>query len=79
MKNERMKMLVSTCVRDLDSKGMGLSRKSRVVSPRERERHAVSKFRRVVSMKILVKYRKRGMYLPICIYLFIVYQARAKL
>ena len=54
-----MKVLVNSCIRGLDSIGVRKSRKSCAARPREGGRHAVSKFRRAVSMKIAIKYRKR--------------------
>ena len=55
-----MKMLVNSCIRGLDSIGMSMSRKSSAAGPREGGRHAVSKFRRAVSVEISIKDRKRG-------------------
>ncbi len=53
-------MLVNSSIRDLDSKGMSLSGKASVTRPREGGRHAVSKFRRAVRVKITIGDRKRG-------------------
>ena len=55
-----MKMLVNSCIRGLDSIGMSMSRKSCAAGPRDGGRHAVSKFRRAVSMNISIEDRKRG-------------------
>ena len=55
-----MKILVNSCKRGLDRKGMRVSRKSGAAGPHQRGRHAVSKFRRAVSMIIAVKDSKRG-------------------
>ncbi len=44
-------MLVNSSIRDLDSKGMNLSAKADAARPQEEGRHAVSKFRRVVSLQ----------------------------
>jgi len=60
VKDERVKMLVDSCIRGLDSIGMSVSGKSCAAGPREGERHAVSKFRRAVSVKIAIEDRKRG-------------------
>ena len=54
-----MKILVNSCIRKVDRIGMRMSRKSYEVRPREVGRHAVSKFRRAVSMKIIVADSKR--------------------
>ena len=58
-RNERMKILVDSCVREMDKIGMRMSRMSGVAGPPEEERHAVSKFRRAVRMKIAIKDSKR--------------------
>ncbi len=55
-----MKILVNSNIRDLDSKGRSLSGKASAARPRERVRHAVSKFRRAVRVKITIEDRKRG-------------------
>ena len=52
---ERMKIPVNSCIREVDRIGMGVNRKSCVVRPREGWRHAVSKFRRAVSMQITIE------------------------
>ena len=52
-----MKILVNSCIREMDRIRMRRSRKSCAARPREGERHAVSKFRRAVSMKIAVENR----------------------
>ena len=54
-----MKMLVNSCISEVDRIGVRESRESRVARPREGGRHAVSKFRRAVTMKIAVKDRQR--------------------
>ncbi len=54
-------MLVNPRIRDFDSKGMSLSAKAGAANkPRESGRHAVSKFRRAVRVKITIEDRKRG-------------------
>ena len=49
--DERVKILINSYIRKMDRIGMR-SRKSCAASPRDGGRHAVSKFRRAVSMKI---------------------------
>ncbi len=53
-----MKMLVNSHIRNLNSKGVSVRGKSCAARPWERCRHAVSKFRRAVSMKITIEDRK---------------------
>ena len=53
-----MKKLVNSCT-TLDRIRMRVSRKSCVARPWEERRHAVSKFRRAISMKITVENNKR--------------------
>ena len=53
-----MEVLVNSCIRDLDRMRVSISRKASVARPQEEGRHAVSKFRRAVSMKIAIKDRK---------------------
>ncbi len=60
VRDERVKMLDNSCVRDLDGKGMSMSRKSCAAGPREGGRHAVSKFKRAISVNISIEDRKRG-------------------
>ena len=55
-----MRILVYSCIREVDRIGVRGRRKSCVARPREEERHAVSKIKRAVSMKIAVKDSKRG-------------------
>ena len=50
-------MLVNSCKRDLNRMRVSISRKASVAGPQE-GRHAVSKFRRAVGMKVAVKDRK---------------------
>ena len=52
-----MKILVNSCIRKIDRIRMRRSKKSCAVKLREGWRHAVSKFRRAVSMKIAVEDR----------------------
>ena len=53
--SSRVKILVNSCIRKMDRIRMRRSRKSCAAKPRERGRHAVSKFRRAVNMKIAVE------------------------
>ncbi len=50
-----MKILVNSCIRKVDRIGMRVSVKSCAERPWEWGRHAVSKFRRAVTMKITVE------------------------
>ena len=50
-----MKKLVNSELGKMNRIGMKRSRKSCAARPQEREGHAVSKFRRAVSMKIAVE------------------------
>ena len=54
--DERVKILVNSCIRKMGKIGMK-SRKSCAARQREGWRHAVSKFRRAMSMKIVVAKR----------------------
>ncbi len=53
-------MLVNSCTRNLDSKGMSLSSNACAARLREKEKYAVSKIRRPVRVKITIEDRKRG-------------------
>ena len=55
VRDKRVKILVNSCIRKMDIIGMSRSSKSCAARPWEVERHAVSKFRRAVSMKIAVE------------------------
>ena len=55
VKDERMKILVNSCIRKVDRIGMRRSRKPCAARLRERWRHVVTKFRRAFSMKIVVE------------------------
>ena len=57
VRDERVKILINSCIRKMDRIRMRRSRKSCAARPREGGRHAVSKFRREVSMKIPVEDR----------------------
>ncbi len=59
-RNERLEILVNFCIRNLDSKGGELERKSCAAMPMEMWRHSLSKIKRAVSMKIMIENRKRG-------------------
>ena len=52
-----MKILVNSSIRKMDRIEMRKSRKSCAARPREGERHAFSKFKRAVSMKIAIEDR----------------------
>ena len=54
VRNEKVKILVNSSIRKMDRIGMR-SRKSCTARLREGWRHAVSKFRRAISMKIAVE------------------------
>ena len=51
-------MLVKSCIKYLGYMKVSFNRKASVAGPQEEGRHAVSKFRRAVSMKIAIKDRK---------------------
>ena len=53
-------MLFKSCIREVDRIGVRGRVRSCATRPREQGRHAASKIRRVVSMKIPVKESKRG-------------------
>ena len=57
VRDERMKILVNSCIWKMDRIRMRRSRKSCAAKPREVRSHAVSKFRRADSMKIAVEDR----------------------
>ena len=57
VRDERVKILINSCIRKMDRIRMRRSRKSCAARPREGGRHTVSKFRREVSMKIPVEDR----------------------
>ena len=57
VRDERVKIFVNSCIRKMDSIGVRRSRKLCAARPRDGWRHAVSKFRRAVSMKIAVENR----------------------
>ena len=56
-RDKRMKTLVGSCISEVDRIRVRESRESRVARPWEWGRHAVSKFRRAVTMKIAVEDR----------------------
>ncbi len=55
-----MKILVDSCIRGLDRIRVSKSGKLSSARPQEGGRHAVSKLRRAVSMKIAIKDRQRS-------------------
>ena len=59
-RDERLRILVNSYIREVDRIGVRGRSKSRAVRLREQGRHAVSKIRRAVSMKIALKESKRG-------------------
>ena len=59
-RDERLRILVYSCIREVDRIGVRGRGKSCAVRPREQGRHSVSKIRGAVSMKIAVKESKRG-------------------
>lgn len=58
-RNKRLKMLVNSCLRDLDSIGVSKSRKWSAAGPREGRKACRYKFKVAVSVKISVDGRKR--------------------
>ena len=54
-----MRILVNSCIRDLDRIGVRERGKSSAARPKKEGRHAVSKIRRAVSMKIAVENSER--------------------
>ena len=58
--DERLRILVNSCIREVDRIGVRGRGKSCAARPQEQRRHAVSKIRGAVSMKIAVKDSKRG-------------------
>ena len=59
-RDERLTILVNSCIREVDRIGMRGSSKSCAARPWEQGRHTVSEIRRAVCMKIAVKESKRG-------------------
>ncbi len=59
-RDEGVKILVNSNIIDLDSEGMSLSAKAGAARPQEGGRHAVSKFRRAVRVKITIEDRKKS-------------------
>ena len=59
-RDERLRILVYSCIREVDRIGVRGRGKSCAARPREHGRHAVRKIRGAVSMKIAVKESKRG-------------------
>ena len=53
------RILVNSCISEVDRTGVRGRSKSCAARPREQGRHAVSEIRRAVSMKIAVKESKR--------------------
>ena len=57
VRNERVKILINSCIRRMDRNWIRRNRKPCVARPQEGWRHAVSKFRRAVGMKIVIEKR----------------------
>ena len=55
-----MRILVYSCIREVDRKKMRVRSQSCAARPQEKGRHSVSKIRRTVSMKITVEDSERG-------------------
>ena len=51
--DEKVKILVNSCIRKMDKIGMGRSRKSCAARPRKGRRHAVSKLTRFIKSRIM--------------------------
>ena len=56
----RLRILVNSCIREVDRIGVTGRSNSCAARPREQGRHAVNKIRRAVSMEIAVKDSKGG-------------------
>jgi len=54
-----VKILVNSCIIEMDRIGVRINKKSCAAGPRKEGRHAVSKFKRAVSMKTTVEDSKR--------------------
>ena len=59
-RDERLRILVNSCIREVDRIGVRGRSKSCTARPREQGRHAVSEIRRAVSMEVAVKESQRG-------------------
>ena len=58
----RLRILVNSCIREVNRIGVRGRSKSCAARPREQGKHAVSEIRRAVSMKIVVKEQERQHY-----------------
>lgn len=56
--DERFQILVHPCIGKMDRIGMGVKREFCAAEPWESGRHACGKFRRAITMKILVDLNK---------------------
>ena len=65
-RDEGVKILINSCIKKLDRIEMRVSGESCAARPWEGDRHAVSKFRRTVTMKIAVK-KPRAAILQSCL------------
>ena len=59
-RDERIAVLVNSCIRNLDRIGVSKRGEPSVARPPEEGRHAVSKFQRTVGVKIAIKERQRS-------------------
>ena len=59
-RDERLIILVNSCIREVHRIGVRGRSKSCAARPQEQGRHAISEIRRAVSMEVAVKDRKRG-------------------
>lgn len=51
--------MFSSCIRDLDSRYVGMSKKSCGAEPQEGWRHMIRKFRRVIGVKLSLEDRNK--------------------
>ena len=58
-RDKRLRILVNSCIREVDRIGVRGRSKSCAARPREQGRHAVSEIRRAVSMEVVIE-SKRG-------------------
>ena len=59
-RDERLRILVNSCIRRVDRIGVRRKSKYCAARPREKGRHTVSEIRRAVSMEVAVKKSKGG-------------------
>ena len=58
--DESLRILVNSCIREVDRIGVRGRSKSCAAKPREQGSHAVTNIKREVSLKITIKKSKRG-------------------